>query len=310
MVRGGDFLEERTGFGEETMHYGKNKKIDRTNRVTEAIYRRRIARITVYASLAFLCAMLCGCTRREQLVLDIGAGSGTAMEEGEAGWQLTQESQGGQTLSGQEGQTPKEQDSRPEPVSEQTAKSQETSEKMRTDAGETEQQIFVHVCGAVNRPDVYELPAGSRVYEAVKKAGGFAENADESYVNQAQVLPDGAKLVIPTVEEARALLQEGEDAVPAGITGEQTDPGGLGLVAAVQQESAGNGTDAPDGKININTASEAELCNIPGIGATRAAAIAAYRKERGSFSSIEDIMKVSGIKEGTFAKIKDSIKVD
>ena len=66
----------------------------------------------------------------------------------------------------------------------------------------------------------------------------------------------------------------------------------------------------PDGKININTATEAQLCDIPGIGATRAAAIAAYRQEHGNFTSIEEIMRVNGIKEGTYEKMKDSITVN
>lgn len=308
-MRNGDFLEERAAFGEETMHYGKNRKIDKTNRMAGAIYgkengmdRRRIARLAAYASLVFLCAVLCGCTRREQLVLETGSAPGTIMEDGEAGWQSGQEGQDGQVQSGPEGQTVQ-----PESVTVQTAKSQAPQEEQQ----DQPQQIFVHVCGAVNHPDVYELPAGSRVYEAVKKAGGFAENADEGYVNQAQVLPDGAKLVIPTVEEVKAFSQESEDVVPAGIIGEQADAGGHSAVAGVQEENVENRTDAQqDGKININTASEAELCRIPGIGAVRAAAIAAYRKEQGGFASIEDIMNVSGIKEGTFAKIKDSIKVD
>ena len=72
---------------------------------------------------------------------------------------------------------------------------------------------------------------------------------------------------------------------------------------------AGSSTEA-DGKVNINTASEAQLCEIPGIGATRAAAITTYRQEHGSFHSIEEIMNVSGIKEGTYTKIKDCIKVN
>jgi competence protein ComEA len=74
--------------------------------------------------------------------------------------------------------------------------------------------------------------------------------------------------------------------------------------------AAASSSSSDDGKININTASESELCNIPGIGTTRAAAIIAYRQEHGSFQSAEDIMNVSGIKQGTYEKIKDSIKVD
>lgn len=142
--------------------------------------------------------------------------------------------------------------------------------------------ICIHVCGAVQTPGVYELQAGSRVYEAVQAAGGFTAEADQNYVNQAQELADGAKLVIPTVEEA-AKAREGEAAVEAAES---------------------------DGKININTASEAQLCQIPGIGATRAAAIAAYREAHGAFQKPEDIMKVNGIKEGMYEKIKDSISVN
>lgn len=158
-----------------------------------------------------------------------------------------------------------------------------------------ERTILVHVCGAVKTPGVYELEWGSRVYEAVQAAGGFTEEAEENYVNQAQELSDGAKLVIPTQEEV-SMAADG----PAGL--EDAGTAGVGL------EDAG-AAGADDGKININTASESELCGIPGIGATRAAAIAAYRQENGGFAGIEDIMKVAGIKEGTYEKIKDYIKV-
>lgn len=154
---------------------------------------------------------------------------------------------------------------------------------------QTEQTIFIHVCGAVRTPGVYELKSGSRVYEAVQAAGGFTDDAEENYVNQAQVLSDGIKLMIPTVEEALAMPEGGMDTQAAEGTA---------------------GQPADDGRININTASQQELCTIPGIGATRAAAIAQYRQEHGNFDSVEDIMKVTGIKEGTYEKIKDSIKVN
>lgn len=145
--------------------------------------------------------------------------------------------------------------------------------------------VCVHVCGAVMIPGVYELSAGSRVYEAVEAAGGFTEDAEQSYVNQAQELSDGTKLVIPTVEEAEQAGQKD-------------------IAFAQAQE-----VHIDDGKVNINTASLEELCKIPGIGTTRAAAVISYREEHGSFESIEDIMKVSGIKEGTYEKIKENISV-
>lgn len=155
--------------------------------------------------------------------------------------------------------------------------------------------ICVHVCGAVKCAGVYELPEGSRVCDAVKEAGGFADNADVNYVNQAQQLSDGVKLVIPTLEQSQGQPQDVRQDVEESA--EQ-----IGIVG---QDAA----DKTDGRININTASEAQLCDIPGIGASRAAAIVAYREESGGFSSVEDIMNVSGIKEGTFEKIKDMIKV-
>ncbi len=161
------------------------------------------------------------------------------------------------------------------------------------------QTIFVHVCGAVTAPGVYELESGSRVYEAVKAAGGFTDDADESYVNQAQILPDGVKLTIPTVEETLAMAADEEEETLADW---METPGG--------QPEGYAGEAGETGKIDINTASEAELCMIPGIGETRAAAVIAYRQEHGDFARIEDIMKVAGIKEGTFEKIKDSIKVN
>ncbi len=160
------------------------------------------------------------------------------------------------------------------------------------DSVEEPDMIYVHVCGAVLRSGVYELEAGSRVYEAVQAAGGFAEDADRNYVNQAQELGDGIKLVIPTLEEAAANIQ-------AGIT-EDTFPAG----------AEGDGQAAEGGRININTASETQLCEIPGVGKTRAAAIIAYREAHGGFQKPEDIMQVDGIGEGMYGKMKDSIRVD
>lgn len=233
--------------------------------------------IRIYTLILFVCIMLCGCTRREQLVLKEVSEEKSSSEQ-----QILQEDK----------------------TEEQNAAKLQSSEEQNTAAQKAEPQtIYVHVCGAVENPNVYELPAGSRVYEAVQKAGGFTEDADESYVNQAQPLSDGVKLVIPTVEQTQAMITGNAEVDLVGIVGEQD--GVQGISASVQDSAASS-----DGKININTASEEELCNIPGIGATRAAAIIAYRQEKGGFSAVEDIMNVSGIKEGTYEKIKDSIKVN
>ena len=145
---------------------------------------------------------------------------------------------------------------------------------------EEAQPVIVHVCGAVVSPGVYELPAGSRIVDAVDMAGGFLENADESYVNLADVPVDGEQIVIPTKEEALLL----------------------------KQTTKAQGTLS--GKVNINTADKALLCTLPGIGETRADSIIEYRQKHGGFSAIEDIMQVSGIKESSFQKIKERIVVN
>lgn len=149
-------------------------------------------------------------------------------------------------------------------------------------------RIYVHICGAVEHPGVYEVGADSRVYEGIEAAGGFTEDAFGDYVNQAELMQDGQKIVIPTLEEAKEQGLENQSSLAAEKT---------------------SSSDVTQGRVNINTATESELCSISGIGAGRAAAIVKYRQTNGNFASIEDIMKVSGIKEGTYEKIKDMITV-
>ena len=134
-------------------------------------------------------------------------------------------------------------------------------------------QIYVYVSGCVVNPGVYIMPEGSRVYDAVNAAGGVTSEGDESRMNMVNIIHDGDRVVVPVAAEY------------AG-------------------ESAENGT----GLVNINQATAAQLTTIPGIGESRAKAIISYREKHGAFSKIEDIMKVSGIKEGTFEKIKDYIE--
>lgn len=243
------------------------------------------------------CIFLCGCTRREQLVLEEVSG-----EPGQIELQTIRE----QDESGQS-----EQLSQEEMQEQQTAAGHMSAEQTVPEESEDSQTIYVHVCGAVENPDVYELPVGSRVYEAVQAAGGFTVDADSNYVNQAQKLSDGVKLVIPTLEQTQAIASEGANGDAVGIVEKPDGTDGQGIVSSSAGSDAAAGqSDMSDGRININTASEAELCNIPGIGAVRAAAIVAYRQEKGGFASVEEIMNVSGIKEGTYEKIKDNIKVN
>ena len=140
---------------------------------------------------------------------------------------------------------------------------------------ESHSTIFVHVCGKVNNPAVYEFENGARVVEAIEKAGGFMENAATDYLNLAKVLTDGEKIYVPDKEEA------------------------LGLNPVNIDTAQGNVADAKDTntKVNINTASKEELLSLKGIGDSRAEDIINYRTENGKFAAIEDFMKVPGIKQ-------------
>lgn len=142
--------------------------------------------------------------------------------------------------------------------------------------------IYVHVCGEVVRPGVYELPEGSRIYEALEAAGGITEEGAADYLNLALKLEDGMKLEVPDEETAVRMKAENRT---FSVAGGQTEAG----------------------KVNLNTASREELMTLKGIGASRAEAIIQYREDFGAFESIEDVMKVSGIKQSAFDKIKDDI---
>ena len=161
--------------------------------------------------------------------------------------------------------------------------------------GAPETTCYVYVCGAVNAPGVYELPAGSRVYEAIAMAGGMTGEADGRSLNQASELSDGQQITVYTREEAEKLQKNSSC---AGMAGQ--DAGFGGNLSAGEFEKA---------KVNINTAGREELMTLHGIGAARADAILAYREQHGAFSRIEDIMNVEGIKEKAFAKIRDDIVV-
>lgn len=155
---------------------------------------------------------------------------------------------------------------------------------------------YIHVCGAVSNPGVYELPEGSRCFEAVQKAGGFTADAAQNYVNMAEILSDGVRLEIPTKEQA------------AQVQKENTGKAGFGKT----ESAAGAGTNASAAgmaKVNINTADISQLCTLSGVGESRAKNIIAYREAHGSFQNCEDLMQVTGIKEGLYSKIKDQICV-
>jgi len=155
-----------------------------------------------------------------------------------------------------------------------------TAEQINVSESVDEPMVMVHICGCVANPGVYAVLEGSRVYEVIELAGGFLPEAAESYLNLAQPVSDGQKLVVPSVDE-----------VESDRYGQIAD-------------------DTEDGLININTADKERLMTLPGIGETRAEAIIAWREQNGDFQTPEDIMQVSGIKTAAYEKIKGLITTE
>lgn len=147
--------------------------------------------------------------------------------------------------------------------------------------------VYVYICGEVAALGVYELSEDSRIYEAVDAAGGFTENAARESVNLASKVSDGMQITIYNKEEAASL------------------PAGSGSAVG----NTGQGGTSGSGLVNLNTATKEELMTLKGIGEAKAEDIIRYREKSGGFKKIEDIMKISGIKEAGFQKIKDNITV-
>ena len=169
-------------------------------------------------------------------------------------------------------------------------------------SSEETKPLVVHICGAVSAPGVYELPAGSRIIDAVEAGGGFLPEADEACCNLAEEIVDGCQIYIMTKTESCA---DGQTEKKAGI---QTSPDSD--MQTTDRNVRSNSTPAlENGLVNLNTADVAALMTLPGIGESRAKAIISYREQHGAFAQIEDIMKISGIKQAAFSKIKDKITV-
>ena len=175
-----------------------------------------------------------------------------------------------------------------------TELSDASSEKAKT--------LVVHICGAVSAPGVYELPAGSRIIDAVEAGGGFLPEADEACCNLAEEIVDGCQIYIMTKTESCA---DGQTEKKAGI---QTSPDS-DMQTTDRNVRSNSATALENGLVNLNTADVAALMTLPGIGESRAKAIISYRDQHGAFAQIEDIMKISGIKQAAFSKIKDKITV-
>lgn len=157
---------------------------------------------------------------------------------------------------------------------EKAAAATETTEEKET------QNMYVDMGGEVMSPGVYKMKSGSRVFEAIEKAGGLTAKADTTAINQAEQVKDGQKITIPARTSRSSTAESG---------GTVSSPG--------------------TSMININTADSADLQEIPGVGPVTAEKIIEYRNQNGDFRQKSDIKNVSGIGDKTYAKMKDKITV-
>jgi len=139
----------------------------------------------------------------------------------------------------------------------------------------------VYVCGSVMNPGVYEMPEGSRLFDAISKAGGYSKDAADGALNLAKLIEDEEMIYVPSVNDINSGNSEFAGFIEGG--GEKSE------------------------LININKATKEELMTLSGIGESKAELIISDREENGKFTTIEDIMRIRGIKEGLFNKIKDNI---
>ncbi|NQG97591.1 ComEA family DNA-binding protein [Streptococcus suis] len=172
------------------------------------------------------------------------------------------------------------------PQTEQTSSSQKQTEETSTEVSEEPSQLVVDVKGAVAKPGLYTLEAGARVNDAVEAAGGLTSQADPKSINLAQKLSDEAVVYVASKDE------------------------NISVVASTTASSAMSSEEKSTSQVNLNTATEADLQTISGIGAKRAADIIAYREANGGFKSVDDLNNVSGIGDKTMESIRPYVTVD
>ncbi|MDO9535637.1 MAG: helix-hairpin-helix domain-containing protein [Bacillota bacterium] len=143
-----------------------------------------------------------------------------------------------------------------------------------------EKMIIIHVTGAVDKPGVYILDEGSRVFQAIEKAGGHTDDADLERINLAEPLYDGQPVYVPRKSDT------------------------------VSPQAEGSSFSAVQGvRVNINRANKSQLESLPGIGAVKAQSILDYREKNGPFHSVDEIVKVTGIGDKTLEGLRDLITI-
>ncbi len=147
-------------------------------------------------------------------------------------------------------------------------------------------EVVAHAAGAVVRPGLYRLPAGARIDDLLRAAGGAGPRADLDRVNLAALVVDGSQVLVPRIGEPVPTVA----GTPGGTTGTPGEP-----TAA--------------GPVDLNTADAAALETLPGVGPATAAAILEYREANGGFATVDELIDVPGIGEAKLAAVRDLVTV-
>lgn len=240
------------------------------------------------------------------LALRIGPSSELALGDGPESSSLAEANDGGGKGNGEKSaddeaqSAPDSSDSRPnqDKAAAQDGARYPSSGAAESNAGPessgTSGVVVVYVSGAVQQPGVYTLPASSRVNDAVTAAGGMTENADPAGINLAAPLEDSQHVHIPEPGEAPV----------AGTSGSSS-----GNSPAVPASGSAGTSVGSDGLVNINTAGEAELQELTGIGPALASAIVQWRDEHGSFSLVDDLLDVPGVGPAKLSQLREHATV-
>lgn len=236
-----------------------------------------------------LCAVLAGGCGSDTSVLISDKAIGEPERVGTSGVRESEAVTGDGEIISEEWSEKKEHEE--ENGTERTEKPGSAGQDIDAENARQPKMIYVDVQGAVKAPGVYQLPEGSRVFQAIEMAGGISGEAAVEFVNQAGVLEDGQQIRIYTREEAEELQKEKKLIDESGSPAKEAEK-------------------LTDSRVNINRADKTALMTLTGIGETRAEAILDYREEHGGFASVEELMQVDGIKGKTYEKLKDQITVD
>jgi|YNPNPStandDraft_1061719.scaffolds.fasta_scaffold19495_2 competence protein ComEA len=172
---------------------------------------------------------------------------------------------------------------------------------------EPEKQVLVHICGQVRRPGVYRVKPANRVLEVIKFAGGPTRQADIHALNLAARVEDGTRIYVPSKAETQAAVAGAErPPVLAADSARRPPPA---PPSRASPAAPGQKSSQPPGKININTATAAQLELLPRVGPAIARRILEYRQKNGFFGKPEDLMAVPGIGEKTFAQMQPYVTV-